>query len=362
MLNTFSRIARAACFHLLPELLRPYRASLLVTKQCNLRCQMCNFGRPDTYRERKELTTDEWKSILDKLIRFGISEIAFQGGECLLRPDIAALVSYAKNDLHAYTTLTSNGILLEQKADCLPHVDRLIVSIDSLNPEIHNRIRGRDGLLQTVMSNIEKVKHLPGEINISSIIHRENVKDLEELITYAESHGFGINIFPLCEETVENSARAASAMRLLDIDNKQLYRDLKRILRKPGSLGNFFRIKFILERDLQIRNGNPPESIKNRRCNAMNNFLIVMFDGTIYPCCGNMPPMGNLLQDNLRRIWHSEQYRALRRLSRKGTHAVCGRCNHIETEYLIPEIAEELMARLHRFAKNFTGGSKRPRS
>jgi len=345
-IKIFSRLKRAFLFHSFPEALRPYRASLLLTKKCNLKCLMCSFADPDYYKNRNDLSTDEWITIIDQLYAFGIKDLNFQGGECLLRTDIDELISYAKNNLHAFTTLTTNGILLKKKKKVLENIDRLIVSIDSLLPETHDMIRGRTGLLDMVLENISEIKDIPGRINIASIIHKLNLDNLDLLMDYAVKNGFEISFTPIAEDTVENSARYVENLNpYSDGSNTIQEIKLKRLLRRRYSPTNFKRVQFILDRGNKIKN-QQLTNITVRPCNAMNNFLLVMFDGLVYPCCGNMPQTGDLKKDNINTLWNSDSYRKLRRASRKGDHPICRKCMHIETEYLFPEIFEELIARL----------------
>jgi organic radical activating enzyme len=64
-----------------------------------------------TKRVDRELTTDEWKSIIDKAWAVGIPHILFTGGEPTLRDDLPELISYAENNGQV-TGLLTNGIKL----------------------------------------------------------------------------------------------------------------------------------------------------------------------------------------------------------------------------------------------------------
>ena len=51
-----------------------------------------------TRRVDRELTTDEWKSVLDKAWRAGIPHVTFTGGEPTLRDDLPALIAHAESN------------------------------------------------------------------------------------------------------------------------------------------------------------------------------------------------------------------------------------------------------------------------
>ena len=60
-----------------------------------------------------ELSTEEWKRLIDELKQKGIKNIHYTGGEPLLRRDLAELVRYAAE--RGFTVgLTTNGILLDK--------------------------------------------------------------------------------------------------------------------------------------------------------------------------------------------------------------------------------------------------------
>src|SRR4030095_3964126 len=62
----------------------PYRMDLALTYRCNNDCTHCYNARE---RNFPELTTEQWKRILDELLARGIPHIVFTGGEATLRND-----------------------------------------------------------------------------------------------------------------------------------------------------------------------------------------------------------------------------------------------------------------------------------
>jgi MoaA/NifB/PqqE/SkfB family radical SAM enzyme len=66
-------------------------------------------------RVDRELTTDEWKSILDKAWRAGIPHITFTGGEATLRDDLPDLIARAEGNGQVCGLLTDGLKLTERK-------------------------------------------------------------------------------------------------------------------------------------------------------------------------------------------------------------------------------------------------------
>jgi organic radical activating enzyme len=67
-----------------------------------------------TKRVDRELTTDEWKTILDKAWRAGIPHITFTGGEATLRDDLPDLIAHAEANGQVCGLLT-DGLKLADK-------------------------------------------------------------------------------------------------------------------------------------------------------------------------------------------------------------------------------------------------------
>lgn len=73
----------------------PKTVALELTYKCNNKCIFCSCPwESDKTFKGNELTTDEWKEIIDKLVLLGLGGITLTGGEALLRPDIFELIEY----------------------------------------------------------------------------------------------------------------------------------------------------------------------------------------------------------------------------------------------------------------------------
>jgi len=117
------------------RLLYPQIAVLYVTARCNLNCAYCeDFGLSRSSEAPPELSLEDALHVL-RVIRSGTDRLILTGGEPLLYPKIDDLVVAAR-ELGFTITLTTNGLLLPQHESVLPHLDRLIVSLDALDPRV----------------------------------------------------------------------------------------------------------------------------------------------------------------------------------------------------------------------------------
>jgi hypothetical protein len=101
------------------ERIAPHSADL--TSPLRLDCALTYRLRTDsnaeyapTKRVARELTTDEWRAILDKAWQAGIPHITFTGGEATLREDLPDLIAHAEINGQVCGLLTDGLALLEK--------------------------------------------------------------------------------------------------------------------------------------------------------------------------------------------------------------------------------------------------------
>jgi uncharacterized radical SAM superfamily Fe-S cluster-containing enzyme len=116
----------------------PLRMDLALTFRCQNDCVHCYAGGP---HETPELTTIQWKSVIDKLSEIGVFILTFTGGEPTLREDLPELLLYAQNK-GMVTGLISNGRKLKDKAfvDLLEKsgLDFVQLTLESHKPQVHD--------------------------------------------------------------------------------------------------------------------------------------------------------------------------------------------------------------------------------
>ncbi|SFJ99473.1 GTP 3',8-cyclase MoaA [Streptomyces pini] len=134
LLDTYGRVAT------------DLRVSL--TDRCNLRCTYCMPEEGLKWLAKPELLTDDE---IVRLVRvavtlLGVEEVRFTGGEPLLRPGLVGIVERcAALEPRPRLSLTTNGIGLGRTADALraAGLDRVNVSLDTLDPEVFSRMTRR---------------------------------------------------------------------------------------------------------------------------------------------------------------------------------------------------------------------------
>ena len=161
---------------------RPLRdLRISVMDRCNFRCPYCMPREQfhDAYRFLKSsqrLSFEEILRLARLFVAQGVRKIRLTGGEPLLRANLADLIG----DLTSIAgvedvALTTNGILLARHAAELKAagLNRITVSLDSLDPEVFSRMSGGFGGVNEVLAGIEAAQRadlMP--IKINAVIQR----------------------------------------------------------------------------------------------------------------------------------------------------------------------------------------------
>ena len=116
------------------------------------------FGKDYQFLEHKELLTFEEIARLARLFtRHGIEKIRLTGGEPLVRRDLERLIRLLADIPGLDLTLTTNGSLLQKKAQALKTagLKRVTVSLDSLDDAVFKRMNDVDFPVAKVLAGIQ---------------------------------------------------------------------------------------------------------------------------------------------------------------------------------------------------------------
>ena len=156
-----------------------------VTDRCNLRCTYCLPADADfPFGDRAFLSPAEMEAIVGALVRLGIRRVRLTGGEPLVRRDLLEIARRLKalpglENL----ALSTNGTGLARLAPALREagVDRVNVSLDSLDPELFRAITRR-GDLEEVWSGVEAALAAGLDpVKLNAVLLPENLADAERL-------------------------------------------------------------------------------------------------------------------------------------------------------------------------------------
>lgn len=171
----------------------PTTCTLAVTYKCQCRCVHCSADRfidPN----RRELSTDELKSVIDQSLDLGVVNVVFTGGEPMLRRDIYELIAHVdKTKAHAMM-FTNGWFLSEENVKRLKDagLHSLNISIDHLNARIHDDLRRLEGCYARAFEGAARAREAGILTGISTYATKDNLRDgsLEGLLQLAQREGF----------------------------------------------------------------------------------------------------------------------------------------------------------------------------
>ncbi len=175
-----------------------------ITDKCNLRCIYCMPEDGIEYVPHKEILKYEEIIQLTRIFAsVGIRKVKLTGGEPLIRKGVTHLVKELKNIPGIdQVTVTTNGILLTETMDALAEsgVDGINLSLDTLNPQVFEKITRRDSFHQ-VMAGFQAVlayPEIPLKINCVPMgIEGQNILDMAELARKYPVHVRYIEMMPI---------------------------------------------------------------------------------------------------------------------------------------------------------------------
>jgi GTP 3',8-cyclase len=156
-----------------------------VTDRCNLRCTYCLPADADfPFGDKAFLSPSEIEVLVGALVRLGIRRVRLTGGEPLVRKDILEIVRRLKSLPGLENlALSTNGTELARLAPELKEagLDRVNISVDSLDPERFQAITRRGGLeevWQGVEAALEVGLH---PVKLNAVLLADGLQDFDRL-------------------------------------------------------------------------------------------------------------------------------------------------------------------------------------
>ncbi len=162
---------------------------------CNLHCQHCSVKRFQGKKSGRFFTLDDVRELSRQADELGLANFVITGGEPLVFPDFDRLVE-AIDPRKFYLVSDSNGWLLDEaKAKHLKAigVDKIQLSLDSLNAAEHDAFRRREGSHARAMRAIDACLDAGLNLILSTVVTHQRIRSEEflEYLEFAKSKGVG---------------------------------------------------------------------------------------------------------------------------------------------------------------------------
>lgn len=329
------------------------------TSACNLDCQMCvrrSWNEPIGH-----MPLDTFSKLMDDVASLpSTPTIHLSGyGEPMMHPHFLELIRLAKAT-GARVEITTNGVLLTAKmAEALVELDlnRLVVSIDSVEPELYNDIRVHSSYKQVIdnMRYLRRLKlrgkgrHSNPQVGIAFVAMRSNVADLPRLPALATYLGaWEIKVSNLVPHVpnMEHEILYGRSLRSAAYRASRWVPDMN--LPKMDMNGNTLEpVGELYDSTVSLSWLDYSLSNRNNYCRfAQEGYAAIRWDGEVSPCLPLMHDhptyllgrrkqithhsLGNINQNSLGDIWESPEFSAFRQKLRDFPFSPCSTCGGCE--------------------------------
>jgi MoaA/NifB/PqqE/SkfB family radical SAM enzyme len=287
----------------------PTRLVMDITRRCNLRCQMCSTWKVEAAHE---LTPDEVRKVLAQMP--GLLWLDVTGGEPFLRRDVGTLFDAVLDATPALRVLHFQtngwfqdriGAVVDRIAAQRPEIDLIVtVSIDG-PPDTHDAVRGCPGSFARALATFEALRRRKDcATYIGTTVTPFNADQIEALgellleripgFRGAEWHWNWLQVSP---HFFANGDLAT----LPAVESRNLVRHHLRRRGWPRNLVEIMELVFLTNLEF-YRRGEPSGVV----CQALRSAAFISPEGNLYPCHVYDRPLGNVLQQPLEELWHSD--------------------------------------------------------
>jgi len=213
-----------------------------VTSRCNFRCLYCMPNTPFEWEPHENiLRYEEMFEFLRLAVDEGVKKIRITGGEPLLRKDLDVFIKM----LHDYKpdldlALTTNGYYLKEYAKKLKEagLKRVNMSLDSLKPEIAQKIAQKD-VLKRVIQGLDEALKAGLKVKLNTVVMKGiNDTEILDLLEFAKNKGVIIRFIEFMENerAYPGIKRVDSDVILEQISQKYAFKELP----KDNSASRYF--------------------------------------------------------------------------------------------------------------------------
>ena len=318
----------------------PFLVSYSITSKCNLACRHCYSDSAENAGS-DDMTREESLKLIQELAGWGIGLLIFDGGEPLCREDFFDIASFASSE-GVRVVIGSNGTLIDRNTAnklIAAGIRSVAISIDGADSQTHDRFRGKAGAFKEALAGCAacKAEGLPFQLNM--MIRQQTIPQIPEMLRLAvESGADAAEFFDLvlagrakreCQHEALSVVERQEVMEWL----AEAQVDCPIVIRVPAC-----PMYPLILKERRIHPKHVPMEILARipyyshGCAAGMplGYLVIRANGDANPCMLLQVNLGNVKQENVRRIWEKSPVLAQLR-TRELLRGECGRCEYKQT-------------------------------
>jgi MoaA/NifB/PqqE/SkfB family radical SAM enzyme len=266
----------------------PVYVSWNYTYACNFNCAHC-YSRARFYP--RELDTASYRAIADHLADAGVLRVGFGGGEPMTRKDHIEILA-RMGARYIDTNITTNAWFLNDEtakklADA--RLGMLFVSLDAATAEMHDDIRRRDGSFGRVISGMKAAARAGLKVKLSTVVTRANFHDLPKIVAVAEQCG----IDGIAFKRFMPAGNGRATADIFSLSGGQPAELLSVIAEFNANSHMDIALFYNAEADENVDFG----------CQCGIRSLTLRPNGDIAPCALAGIVIGNIMKDNIGKLW-----------------------------------------------------------
>ena len=288
----------------------------MLTRKCNFRCKGCTVWQQ---QDPRELSTEQVKKGLNILRELGVVDLVLSGGNPLLRDDIGKIIRHASESF--ITTVYDNGSMAVEKIEALRHADFVAISIDSLNPEKNDYMRGIKGAWSTAMHAVEELHKNGISVGVAPTISQFNLCEILDLTRYFTSRDIPVwySLYSYDSANEQNHLFAIGKKNdeFMIADSNTMVKTCDSLIAMRKKNNNIIMTTKLLKAAKKFYLTGE----RQWKCRALQNFFVIDHAGRVAGC-HLLDPTTTIF--DLPRMWNTLQLKALRR-----KYSQCTQCTYM---------------------------------
>ncbi|MFH1441168.1 MAG: radical SAM protein [Candidatus Omnitrophota bacterium] len=166
----------------------PSEGNIDITYRCNNNCLHCWLRIPaDSKENKKELSFEEIKRIVNEARNMGCRKWTISGGEPMLRPDFPEIFNYITQNSLFYS-LNTNGTLITPKIARLLKIKGVkMVALYGATAQIHDHITRTPGSFELTIKGFKYLKEAQAGFTVQLIPMKDNYHQFKDMVKLAEN-------------------------------------------------------------------------------------------------------------------------------------------------------------------------------
>ena len=274
-----------------------------VTDKCNFRCVHC-------YAEMKtggcrELSIEQFKSIISNIQPDGNCDIRLTGGEPFLHSNIRRFIDLVKESIRPNSThsiVTNGSFKSEDALYAMENGFEVQISIYGMNPDVFKEFTDvSDKYWEIVQNNLDVLSKSPNKdkVLLCFAVNALTYSQISKFEKYAKKHGF------------------------------------RYIFNRPASTGravhNWKMLEMPPEKHFEFSRNTKATALRCCYHLCQLHLCVVGVEGNVFPCPflrDESLVMGNVFKCSLKKIWQSSEYQKFRKLNPTNVEK-CNKCEFI---------------------------------